>query len=210
MSLRDKFTDEEWDAIPPFTGFHHNKVKEELLEKQIKEINNRYGHLIFTTTTKESYKGISENADPHLLDEMVVGGFSAYDSARKPLTHDDEVGQFGKVNLWNFSGGMNKDTDLEKLPEQDYKFAENISAEEMLAERIKKENQPRDVIQNIVDKIHERKLSGKQCEVAIMSYSDYDALQSMHDFKIHSVWIAGVLLKIHPSINLKDGEIEVY
>lgn len=77
-------------------------------------------------------------------------------------------------------------------------------------DKSKKENQPREVIQNIVDKIHERRLSGKECEVAIMSDSDYDAIQSMNDFETHSIWISGCLLKIHSSQNLKDGEIEIY
>lgn len=180
MSLRDKYTDEEWDSIPPFIGFHHNKVKEEIMEKAAQAIKDTCDNL------------------------------SYYDADKKPLTYEDEVSPFGKVNLWDFSGGISKDIDLQELPKQNYKFAENISVEEMLAERIKKENQPRSVIQNIVDKIHERKLSGKQCEVAIMSYSDYHALQSMNYFKIHSVWISGYLLKIHPIPNLKDGEIEVY
>ena len=134
MSLRDKYTDEEWDAIPPFTGFSHNKFI-------------------------------------------------------------DEISKSIKLGLDNLPNTI-------KYPKK--------YVEEVLVDRIKKENQPRDVIQNIVDKIHERKLSGKQCEVAIMSYSDYDLLQSMNDFEIHSVWIAGYLLKIHPSPNLKDGEIEIY
>lgn len=171
MSLRDKYTDEEWDAIPPFTGFHHNK----LLEKATQAIKDRCDNLVY------------------------------YDANKKPLTHEDEVDPFGKVNLWDFSGGMNRDTDITQIESRNYKFAENISAE-----RIKKENQPRYVIKNIVDKIHERKLSGKQCEVAIMSYSDYDAIQSMNDFETHSVYISGCLLKIHASQNLQDGEIEVY
>ena len=165
MSLRDKYTDEEWDALQ---------------EKSAQSIKDRCDNLAY------------------------------YNADKKPLTHNYEVSPFGKVYLWDFSRGMNKDTDLTLIEAGNYKFAENISVEEMLSARIKKENQHRDVIQNIVDKIHERKLSGKQCEVAIMSYLDYDALQSMNDFEIHSVWISGSLLKIHPSPNLKNGEIENY
>lgn len=180
MSFRDKYTDEEWKGILPFTGFHHNKVKEELLEKAAQVIKDRCDNL------------------------------ACYDADKKPLNNDDEVSPFGKVNLWDFSGGMNKDIDVTQIESINYKLAENISVEEMLADRIKKENQPRDVIQNIVDKIHERKISGKQCEVAIISYSDYNALQYLNDLKKNSVWVSGCLLKVHPSINLQDGEIEIY
>lgn len=109
MSLRDKYTDEEWDAIPPFTGFHHNKT-----------------------------------------------------------------------------------------------------VEEMLIDKVKKENQPREVIDEIVDKVYQRRANNKDCEVAIMSISDYDAIQSMHDFKVEQIEVMGYKLKIHSSLNLEDGEIEIY
>lgn len=154
MSLRDKYTKEEWDAIPPFKGFSFNKTIDEKIEE-----------------ARETMK------------QRIVNSFTS---------------------------GMNRDTDFTHVESGNYKFADNISVEEMMVERLKKENQPRDVIQNIVDKIHERKLSGKECAVAIMSYSDYDAIQSMHDFETHSIWISGSLLRIHSSINLKDGEIEIY
>lgn len=154
MSLRDKYTNEEWNAIPPFKGFSFNKTIDEKIEE-----------------ARETMK------------QRIVNSFTS---------------------------GMNRDADLIQIESGNYKFADNISVEEMMVERIKKENLPRDVIKNIVDKIHERKLLGKECAVAIMSYSDYDALQSMHDFRIDSVWISGCLLKIHSSINLKDGEIEIY
>lgn len=228
MSFRDKYTNEEWNAIPPFTGFNHNKNIDEI-SKAIKLGLDKLPSIIkYSKKTPEAYDGIQPNHNPHYLDEMVTLGLTnkqfksvwnatkptlnkpPYDAPPKTLTHDDEVNRFGKVNLWDFSGGMNRDTDLTQIESGNYKFADNISVEEMMVERIKKENLPRDVIHNIVDKIHERKLSGKECAVAIMSYSDYDAIQSMHDFKIDSVWISGCLLKIHSSINLKDGEIEIY
>lgn len=201
MSLRDKYTEEEWDALM------------EKASNSLRTCDNfdkeKFSALVTKATTKSAYDGDITGINANLLDESVVGGSSAYNAARKPLSYEDQINIFGKVHLWDYSG-MNRDTDITQIESGNYVFAENISVEEMLTERIKKENQPRDVIQNIVDKIHERKSSGKECEVAIMSYSDYDAIQSMNDFEIHSVWIAGYLLKIHPSPNLKDGEIEIY
>lgn len=207
MSLRDKYTDEEWASIPPFTGFHHNKNKQELINEASDALRN-CDKIIFKKAIKNSYDCTKPSS--FLLDEIGQMKTPCYDAPPIPLNHNDEVSPFGKVNLWDFSDGMNRDIEINKIPEKNYKFAENISVEEMLYERIKKENQPREVIQNIVDKIHERRLSGKECEVAIMSDSDYYAIQSMSDFEMHSVWISGYLLKIHASQNLKDGEIEIY
>lgn len=164
MSLRDKYTDEEWNAIPPFTGFHHNKIVEEI-SKAI-------------SLGVDKLKSIPQKKD--------------------------------KVNLWDFSGGMCKDNDIHIIPENHYKLAENISVEEMLIDKVKKENQPRELIEKIVDKVYEIKANNKDCEVAIMSISDYDAIQSMHDFKIEQIEVMGYKLKIHSSLNLEDGEIEIY
>lgn len=230
MSLRDKYTDEEWAAIPPFTGFHHNKVKEELLEKAAQAIKNRWDNLIFTTTTKESYKGISENDNPHLLDEMVVGGFPAYEAAKKPITNDDEVNQFGKVNIWDFSGGMNRDTDLEKLPDQDYKFAENISVEQMLAERIKKENtiqmnieKKKIITQQIIDKVRIEKQKGRKPRVILMSVNDYNIFHDPNNnqYKYYledessknnksGVFHSGFSMITHKCMTVEDGKVEIY
>ena len=202
MSLRDKYTDEEWDALM------------EKASESIRTCDNfdkvKFSALVTKATTKSSYDGDVTGINSNLLDERVVGGSSAYNSARMPLNHNDEVNRFGKVNLWDFSRGMNKDVDIQKIEPKDYKFAENISCEEMLAERIKKENMPREVIQNIFNKVYERKLNGNDSAVAIMSYSDYDAIQAINGFGIHSIEIMGYLLKIHPSVNAEDGNIEIY
>jgi len=206
MSLNEKYTQEELDAIPPFTGFHHNKTKQDLINEASDRLRNcdNLDGLVF----KKAKSKKSTEPSLFLLDEIGQMKIQTpcYDAPPIPLNYKDEVSPFGRVNLWDF----------EPLTKPGIKFdypainKDIAEAFDLVVEKFKNENQPRDVIHNIVDKIHERKLSGKECEVAIMSYSDYHALQSMHDFKIHSVWIAGYLLKIHPSPNLKDGEIEIY
>lgn len=214
MSLNEKYTQEELDAIPPFTGFHHNKTIDKISKAIKLGLDKLPDTIKYSKIIPEAYEGIKKSnqniasADPSsfLFDELAHFNRYCYDAPPKPLTHDDEVSPFGKVNLWDFPTKPSIKFDY---PEINKDVAEAWST---VVEKFKeeKENLPRDVIKNIVDKIHERKLCGKECEVAIMSYSDYDAIQSMHDFETHSIWISGSLLRIHSSINLKDGEIEIY
>lgn len=209
MSLNEKYTQEELDAIPPFTGFHHNKTVEEIMEKASQAIKDRCNNLHGLVFKSPKDKKKSTEPSLFLLDEIAHFNTSCYDAPQKGLTYEDEVGPFGK-RLSDFSRGIYKDNDIHKIPENDYKLAENISVQEMLIDRIKKENKPREVIEKIVDKVYERKANNKHCEVTIMSISDYDSIQSMHDFKVEQIEVMGYKLKIHSSLNLEDGNIEIY
>lgn len=174
MSLRDKYTDEEWNAIPPFTGFSFNKTIDERIEE-----------------ARETMK------------QRIVNSFTS---------------------------GMNRDTDITQIESGNYRFAENISVEQMLAERIKKENRikmsiekKKIITQQIFDKVKIEKTEGRTPRIILMSINDYDIFHdpNNNEYKYYfedesskknksGVYHSGFAIITHKCFTVEDGEIEIY
>lgn len=198
MSLNEKYTQEELDAIPPFTGFHHNKVKEEIMGKAAQVIKERCDNLVFKSPGD---KKKSANPSSFLLDEIGQMKIETpcYDASQVTLNHNDEINPFGKVNLWDFS--------TRPAVKFDYPAINKDIAEafDMVVEKFK-EDRIKEVIDNIISALHQSRGS----EVVIMSDNDYNAIQSVYKFKVKEIEVIGYRLKIYPSRNIEDGKIEIY
>lgn len=191
MSLRNKYTKEEFDEL------------EELILNSRKKEEFDYKHIKFAITSEKSYDGIE-----------------------KKWYELDEIGQFGKkFGLWNFEPLKNTGH-KHNYPEinQDIKdaFSKYIKSETEIKERwsnafdpLQKEIKYACIINHMVKNILEKKANGIISQVAIMSIDDYDSFieyvsKFQNEFNTTGIIIAGVKLLVHPSINAKDGEIEIY
>lgn len=232
MSLRNKYTKEEFDELEELILNSTNKEKFNFKGGMDKDIpNNKLDPKEYFFAENKAFFSAKTNDNLFLSDELAHTKTPYYNALPIPVNYNDKLSNIGKANLLDYTP-LTKPGHKHEYPEinEDIKdaFSKYIKSETEIKklwsdafDPLKKEIKYACIINHMVNKILEKKSNGRIPEVAIMSINNYDSfMEYISRFKTEfktefptnktGVIIAGVKLLIHPSINANDGEIEIY